>query len=189
MATYTPLKKRLSGPIAKSLISELGIKNVHALPKVDKVIVNVGLNQRRFSSKEMQQFIADSVATVTGQRPSFRKSRKSISNFNIREGMIVGLAVTLRGQQMYNFLDRLVHYALPRVRDFRGLPIKLDGRGNYSIGIKDQSIFPELPAPEASKIFGMQIQISTTAKNDEQAIALLKSIGFPFRRKEGGKQS
>lgn len=182
MATYTPLKKRLDGPINEALKKELSEKNVHALPKIKKVIVNVGLNQKKYSSKEMQQFIADSVAQVTGQRPSIRKSRKSIANFNIREGLIVGMAVTLRGKRMYDFLDRLLHYALPRVRDFRGLPTKLDGHGNYAIGIKDQSIFPELPAPEASKIFGMQIQVSTDAGSDERAMALLKQIGFPFRR-------
>ncbi len=188
-ATYTPLKKRLQGEIAKALKSELNITNVNALPKIMKVTVNVGLNQKKYSSKEMQQFISESVATITGQRPSMRKSRKSIANFNIRENMIVGLATTLRGNQMYDFLDRLIHYALPRVRDFRGLNAKFDGHGNYSIGIKDQSIFPELPAPEASKIFGLQIQISTNAGNDAAALALFKQIGVPFKRDRKEKES
>lgn len=182
MATHTPLQKRLAGPIAASLKKELKIENVHALPRITRVTVNVGLNARRLGTKDMHEFIADSIAKVTGQKPSPRKSRLSVSNFNIRENMIVGLAVTLRGKRMYEFLDRLVSYALPRVRDFQGLKAKFDGHGNYSIGIKDQSIFPELPAPEAAKIFGMQIQISTTAGTDEKAHALLKSVGFPFRQ-------
>jgi large subunit ribosomal protein L5 len=179
---FTPLHERLRGPIRTALQKELGIANVHALPYVKHVIVNVGLNQRRYNSKEMQEYIAKTVASITGQKPVFRKARKSISNFNIREGLIVGMMVTLRGKAMENFIDRLVGYALPRVRDFRGLSTKLDGHGNYSIGVRDQSIFPEIAAPEANKIFGMQIQISTTAKNDAEALALLKQIGFPFKR-------
>lgn len=161
---------------------ELKIHNVNALPRITKVIVNVGLSQKKFSAKDIQQFINESLATITGQKPSVRRSRMSISNFNIRENMIVGTSVTLRGKSMYNFLDRLIHYALPRIRDFRGLPTKLDGRGNYAIGLTDQSIFPELPAPEANKIFGMQIQITTNAGTDERGMALLKGIGIPFRR-------
>jgi large subunit ribosomal protein L5 len=179
---FTSLEKRLKTEIAQALMRELGEKNVNALPRISKVIVNVGLNQKKYSSKDIQQFILESVATITGQRPSIRKSRKSISNFNIRQNMVVGIRVTLRGKRMYNFLDRLIQYALPRIRDFRGLTPKLDGQGNYAIGIVDQSIFPELPAPEANKIFGMQIQITTTAKNDVRGTALLKQIGLPFRR-------
>jgi large subunit ribosomal protein L5 len=182
MATFTPLQQRLKGPITEALKKELSVKNVHALPRITRVTVNVGLNQRKYNSKEIQQFIADSVATITGQRPSVRKARKSVANFGIRENMVVGMAVTLRGKHMYQFLDRLVGYALPRVRDFRGLATTMDGHGNYSIGVRDQSIFPELPAPEASKIFGMQVQISTTAKTDAEALALLKQVGFPFKR-------
>lgn len=179
---FVPLQKRLKTDIAEALKRELKVDNVNALPRITKVIVNVGLSQKKYSSKDIQQFIAESLATITGQKPSVRKSRMSISNFNIRENMIVGMMVTLRGKAMYHFLDRLLGYALPRIRDFRGLPTKLDGRGNYAIGLTDQSIFPELPAPDATKIFGMQIQITTNAGTDERGLALLKQIGMPFRR-------
>ena len=188
--TYIPLKKRLQEDIAKKLMDELHIKNVNALPRLKKVVINVGLNQRKYSAKDIQQFIMDSVSTIAGQKPSVRRSRSSISNFNIPENLIGGMSVTLRGPRMYAFLDRLIHYALPRVRDFRGLTPKLDGSGNYAIGITDQSIFPELPAPEANKIFGMQIQVTTNAGTDARGLALLKHIGFPFRRPaKAGKQS
>ncbi len=182
MATYTPLQKRLNTTIAEALKKELKVTNVNALPRLKKVIVNVGLSQKKYSAKDIQAFIADSLATITGQRPAPRKSRKSISDFNIRENMIVGMVVTLRGKRMYEFLDRLIGYILPRIRDFRGLQAKLDGHGNYAIGIVDQSIFPELPAPEANKIFGMQIQITTDAGTDARGLALLKQIGMPFKR-------
>ena len=179
---FIPLQKRLKTDIAEALKKELKEENLHALPAVTKVIVNIGLNQRKYSAKDIQQFITDSVATVTGQRPSPRRSKKSISNFNIRQNLIVGTSVTLRGKRMYYFLDRLLNYALPRIRDFRGLQPKLDGHGNFSIGITDQSIFPELPPPEANKIFGMQIQVTTNAQTDERGLALLKLMGFPFRK-------
>ncbi len=118
---------------------------------------------------------------ITGQKPVFTRARKAISNFKTREGLIVGCCVTLRGRSMEEFLDRLVSYAIPRIRDFRGLPGKLDGHGNYSVGLKDHSIFPEVPAPEAKQIFGLQIVITTTAKTDEQAMALLRQIGMPIK--------
>lgn len=179
---YVPLQKRLRTDIAEALKKELGEKNVHALPRITKVIVNVGLSTKKYGSKDIQAFIAEQLALITGQKPAIRKSRLSISNFNIRENMVVGMVVTLRGKAMYNFLDRLLNYVLPRIRDFRGLKPQLDGRGNYAIGIVDQSIFPELPPPEANKIFGMQVQITTTAGTDERGLALLKQIGVPFRR-------
>ncbi len=179
---YVPLQKRLRTDIATALQKELGEKNVHALPRITKVIVNVGLSTKKYGSKDIQAFIAEQLAIITGQKPAIRKSRLSISNFNIRENMVVGMMVTLRGKAMDNFLDRLLHYVLPRIRDFRGLKPQLDGRGNYAIGIVDQSIFPELPPPEANKIFGMQIQITTNAGTDERGLALLKHIGVPFRK-------
>lgn len=180
--TYIPLQKRLKTDIADALKKELGVTNIHALPKIKKVIINVGLSTKKYGSKDIQQFIMESLTTIAHQKPAIRKSRKSISNFNIRENMIVGMMVTLRGKQMYNFLDRFLHYNLPRIRDFRGLNTKLDGRGSYSIGLIDQSIFPELPPPEANKIFGMQIQITTDAGTDERGMALLKQIGMPFKK-------
>jgi len=179
---YVPLQKRLSSDIADSLKKSLGITNVMALPRISKVIVNVGLNQKKYGSKDIQQYIGETLATITGQRPALRKGKKSISNFNIREGMPLGLIVTLRGKRMYDFLDRLLHIALPRIRDFRGLNANFDGQGNYSIGIIDQSIFPEVPAPDANKIFGMQIQITTTAGNDERGRALITQMGMPFKK-------
>ncbi len=182
MTTFVPLKKRLETTIAEALKKELKVTNVNALPRITKVIVNVGLSQNKYSAKDMQAFIADSLATITGQRPAVRRSRKSISDFNIRENMIVGMMITLRGKRMYHFLDRLLSYALPRIRDFRGLTPKLDGHGNYAIGLVDQSIFPELPAPDANKIFGMQIQITTNAGTDARGLALLKQIGVPFKK-------
>lgn len=179
---FVPLQKRLNTTIAEALKRDLKETNVNALPRITKVIVNVGLSQKKYSSKDIQQFISEQIAIITTQKPAIRKSRMSISNFNIRENMVVGMMTTLRGKRMYNFLDRLINYALPRIRDFRGLNTKLDGRGNYAIGIVDQSIFPELPPPEANKIFGMQIQITTNAGTDERGMALLRQVGVPFKR-------
>lgn len=178
---YATLHDRLRGPIADALKKELGITNVHALPRVSKVIVNVGINRSQMEGKEVQAMIQEALMQITGQKPVFRASRKAISNFKIREGLIVGAMVTLRGQRMEAFLDRLVSYVLPRIRDFRGLPTKFDGHGNYALGLKDHTIFPEIPSTDVVKTFGMQIQVTTTAKNDEEAKALLKHIGFPFR--------
>lgn len=179
---YDTLHNRLRGPIAKNLSSTLKIKNVHALPSLEKVTVNVGINKSKMDSKETHAYVEDSLMKITGQKPVFTLARKAISNFKTREGMKVGCRVTLRGKQMEEFLDRLISYAIPRIRDFRGLPTKLDGQGNYSIGIRDHSIFPEVPAPDAKQIFGMQVVITTTAKNDEEGRALLKEMGMPFKR-------
>jgi len=186
--TYTTLHDRLRGPIAKELQKELKISNVHALPRLEKIVVNVGINKSKMDSKEFHAYIADSLMLITGQKSVFTKSRKSISNFKTREGMIVGAVVTLRGKHMEEFLDRLVSYALPRIRDFRGLPTKFDGHGNYAIGLDDHSIFPEVPLPDVKQIFGMQVQIKTTAENDENARALLKKIGIPFRPEKKEKK-
>lgn len=179
---HTTLHKRLQKDIPSALKKELGDDNIMAVPKISKVIVNVGLNQKKLGSKDIQQYVSDTLATITGQKPTFRKGKKSISNFNIREGMILGSMVTLRGKKMHDFLDRLISFVLPRIRDFRGLSPKMDGRGNFSIGISDQSIFPEVPPPEANKIFGMQIQIVTTAGTDDRGRALMNQIGMPFRK-------
>ena len=181
---FSSLQDRFNGPIIKSLQEKLNEKNVHALPRIEKVVVNVGINKARMDSKEMHEYVLESLKLITGQKPIFRHSRLSISNFKIREGSIVGAVVTLRGKQMFNFLDRLLHTALPRVRDFRGLKMNLDGHGNYSIGMTDHTVFPEVPPPEASKVFGLQITITTTAKSDEEGMALLKEIGMPFRKKK-----
>ena len=179
--TYDSLHKRLRGPMVKALGDELKVKNILALPRLDKVVVNVGINKSKLDSKEMQKYIGDSLAKITGQKPVFTRAKKAISNFKVREGMIVGAKVTLRGEHMEQFLDRFFSYSLPRVRDFRGLTNKLDGHGNYTIGIRDHSIFPEVPAPDAKQIFGMEVVITTTADNDEHALALFKQIGVPFK--------
>ena len=178
---YLSLHDRLRGPIAEALKKELGVKNTHALPRLSKVIVNVGINRSKMEGKDVQEMISDGLRKITGQKPIFRPSRKAISNFKIREGLIVGAMVTLRGKRMEAFVDRLVSYVLPRIRDFRGLPTKLDGHGNYAIGLTDHSIFPEIPSTDLTKTFGMQIQITTTAGNDAAGKALLKQIGMPFR--------
>ncbi len=182
---YATLHDRLRGPIADALKKELGIKNLHALPHLQKVIVNVGINRSQMEGKDVQDFISDALQKITGQRPVFRPARKAISNFKIRQGLIVGAMVTLRGKHMEAFLDRLISYVLPRIRDFRGIPSKFDGQGNYALGLKDHTVFPEIPSIDITRTFGMQIQVTTSAKNDEQAKALLKAIGFPFRTGRG----
>ncbi len=197
MTKYDSLHQRLRGPIAEALKKELGVKNVHALPRLQKVIVNVGINKTKMDSKELHEYIADTLKRITGQKPIFRPARIAISNFKTRQGGVVGAMVTLRGQRMEEFLDRLISYVLPRIRDFRGLPGKLDGRGNYAIGLKDHTIFPEVPSADVAKIFGMQIQITTTAGRDDYGRALLKQMQMPLAAerkasaasKTGGKPS
>lgn len=185
---YETLHQRLRGPVVKALKEKLGTGNTHALPQLDKVVVNVGINKSKMDSKEMHAYIEDCLMRITGQKPVFTRARQAISNFKTRTGMVVGCRVTLRGQNMEEFLDRLLSYGLPRIRDFRGLPTKLDGNGNYSIGLRDHSIFPEVPPPDAKQIFGLQVVISTTAQNDEEGMALLKEIGVPFRRSESEQE-
>ncbi|MBI3619391.1 50S ribosomal protein L5 [Candidatus Peregrinibacteria bacterium] len=189
--TYVSLHDRLRTVVATALKKELGITNVHALPRLQKVIVNVGINKTKMDGKEIHEFVAKTLAQITGQKPVFRITRKAISNFKTRSGLVVGAMVTLRGRRMEAFVDRLVSYVLPRIRDFRSLPAKLDGRGNYAIGIRDHTIFPEVPSADAAKIFGMQIQFTTTAGRDDRGRALLKQIGMPFtpERKPSTKSS
>lgn len=179
---YLSLHDRLRGPIARALQKELGIENVHALPRLEKVIVNVGINRSAMEGKEIVDHISSILAKITGQKPSCRPSRKSIANFKIRKGMVVGVMVTLRGQRMEAFLDRLVSFVFPRIRDFRGLSPRCDGRGNYAVGLREYSVFPEVPSPsDVKQLFGMQVQICIRAKDDLVAKALLRMIGFPFR--------
>ncbi|OIO53578.1 50S ribosomal protein L5 [Candidatus Peregrinibacteria bacterium CG1_02_54_53] len=189
MKKYESLHDRLRGPIAEALKKELNITNVHALPRIQKITVNVGMNRSKMDSKESHEFVAKSLAEMTGQKAVFTLSRKAISNFKIREGLKVGAVVTLHGRRMEEFLDRLLSYVLPRIRDFRGVTTKLDGHGNYAIGLKDHSIFPEIPPADAGKIFGVQIQITTNAKTDAPARALLKHMGVPFRPERTEKKS
>lgn len=182
--SYQTLHDRLQGPIREALAKELGIKNIHALPRLEKVIVNVGINRSKMEGKEMLEYINDSLQRITGQKPIIRKARKSVSSFKVREGQIVGSMVTLRGKSMEAFLDRLLSYVFPRIRDFRGLPVKMDGQGNYAIGLRDQTVFPEIPATDLHRVFGMQIQIKTTAPTDKEGRALLEQLGVPFRKEK-----
>jgi large subunit ribosomal protein L5 len=163
------------------LQEEFGFENQHQIPKVTKVTLNVGIGEASTNQKLLDS-VVDELTTITGQKPVITRARKSISNFGLREGMPVGASVTLRRKRMYEFLDRLVSVAIPRVRDFRGLPTRsFDGRGNYTLGVKEQIIFPEIEYDKVNKIHGMDISIVTSTDRDDEGFALLKSIGFPFR--------
>ncbi len=186
---YATLHDRLRGPIAQNLKKGLKIENTFALPRIDKVLVNVGINKSKMDSKDMHEYVADTLGKITGQKPVFTIARKAISNFKTREGIVVGCKVTLRGQRAEAFLDRLISYVLPRIRDFRGLSSKMDGNGNYAIGLRDHTIFPEVPPAEAGKIFGMQIQITMKGGSDEASRALLREMGMPFIRSKKDAKS
>ena len=174
------MKEQYVNEIAPALNKKFGYKSVMQIPKLDKVIVNVGCGDSKNNAKEIEAICKD-IATITGQKPVTRKARKSVANFKLREGESVGVKVTLRGDKMYEFLDRLFSVALPRVRDFRGInPNAFDGRGNYAFGLKEQLIFPEIEYDKVDKIRGMDICICTTATTDEEAKELLTMIGAPF---------
>lgn len=176
------LKDKYKNEIAGSLAKEFGIKNPMAIPRIEKVVVNMGLGEASSNSKILD-VASDELKSITGQKPVVTKAKKSIAAFKLRQGMSIGTMVTLRGERMYEFLDRLISVALPRVRDFRGISGKaFDGRGNYTLGIREQLIFPEIDFNKVDKTRGMNISIITTAKTDEQARSLLKSLGMPFRQ-------
>ncbi len=174
------LKDTYQQEVAPALMKQFQYKNVMQIPRVEKVIVNVGCGEAKNNAKEIEAICKD-IATITGQKPVVTKARKSVANFHVREGENVGVKVTLRGDKMWYFLDKLFNVALPRVRDFRGInPNAFDGRGNYAMGLKEQLIFPEIEYDKIDKIRGMNICICTTATNDEEAKELLKQIGAPF---------
>lgn len=174
------LKEQFINEIGPALKEDLGLKNKMQVPKIEKVVLNIGLGEAMDNPKAMDSAIADLVS-ITGQRPVITKARKSISNFKLREGRAIGAKVTLRGEKMWAFLDRLINVALPRVRDFRGISGNaFDGRGNYTLGLKEQLIFPEIDYDKIDKIRGMEITIVTSAENDSQAYALLEKFGMPF---------
>ena len=176
----TRLKELYTTEIAPALNKKFGYKSVMQIPKLAKIIVNVGCGESKNNAKEIEAICKD-IATITGQKPITRKARKSVANFKLREGETVGVMVTLRGDKMYEFLDRLFSVALPRVRDFRGInPNSFDGRGNYAFGLKEQLIFPEIEYDKVDKIRGMDIAICTTATTDEEAKELLTQLGAPF---------
>lgn len=176
------LKERYHSEIAPALAKEFEIKNPMAVPKLEKIVINMGLGDAIANAKIIDT-AADELRSVTGQKPVTTRAKKSIAAFKLRQGMPIGSMVTLRGDRMYEFFDRLVSIALPRVRDFRGVsPRAFDGRGNYTLGVRDQLIFPEIDFNKVDKTRGMNISIVTTARNDEQARALLKALGMPFRQ-------
>jgi large subunit ribosomal protein L5 len=175
------LRDRYTKEVAPALRKEFGYKNVMAVPKIEKVVVNMGLGEATQNAKIVDTG-ADEVTRITGQKPVVTRSKKSIAQFKVRKGMPIGAMVTLRGERMWEFLDRLMSIALPRVRDFRGVsPRGFDGRGNFTLGLKDQLIFPEIDYMKVDKARGMNISVVTTAKTDEESRKLLQLLGMPFR--------
>ena len=176
------LKEKYQSEIKVSLLKELGLENVMAVPKLEKIVINMGIGEATQNGKMMDPLVAD-LGAIAGQKPVVTKAKKSIAAFKLREGMPIGAMVTLRGDTMYEFLDRLISVALPRVRDFRGVSSKsFDGRGNYTLGLRDQLIFPEIDYSKVDKTKGMNVTIVTTAKDDNGARVLLKGFGMPFRQ-------
>jgi large subunit ribosomal protein L5 len=175
------LRDRYSKDVVPALAKEFGYKNVMAIPKIEKVVVNMGLGEATGNAKIVDTGV-DEIARVTGQKPVVTRAKKSIAQFKVRKGMPIGTMVTLRGDRMWEFLDRLISIALPRVRDFRGVsPRGFDGRGNYTLGLKDQLLFPEIDYMKVDKARGMNISVVTTAKTDEESRKLLQLLGMPFR--------
>ena len=176
------LKEKYKNEIAPALAKEFDIKNPMAIPRIEKVIINMGLGEASANSKILD-VATEELKVITGQKPVITKAKKSIAAFKLRQGMSIGTMVTLRGDRMFEFLDRLISVALPRVRDFRGISAKaFDGRGNYTLGIREQLIFPEIDFNKVDKTRGMNISIVTSAKSDDQARSLLKALGMPFRQ-------
>ena len=176
------MQERYQQEVVPALQNAFNYRNVMEIPRIQKVVVNIGLGEAMGNSKALEAAVSD-MTTITGQKPIQTKARKSIANFKLREGVIIGVKVTLRGDRMWAFIDRLVNIALPRVRDFRGVsPDAFDGRGNYTLGLRDQLIFPEIEYDKIDKLRGMEITIVTTAKNDEHSRAMLKFLGMPFRK-------
>jgi large subunit ribosomal protein L5 len=177
----TRLKEKYQKEVVPALQKEFGYKNVMAVPKIEKVVVNMGLGEATSNAKIVDTG-ADELARITGQKPVTRRAKKSIASFKVRKGMPIATMVTLRGERMWEFLDRLMAIALPRVRDFKGVsPRGFDGRGNYTLGLKDQLLFPEIDYMKVDKARGMNVSVVTTAKTDEEARKLLQFIGMPFR--------
>lgn len=176
------LKEIYNKEVAPALFEELALENVMQVPKIQKIVVNIGVGEALDNPKALDEAVKD-LTTITGQRPVITKAKKSIANFKLREGREIGTKVTLRGDKMWAFLDRLINVALPRVRDFRGIsPDSFDGRGNYTLGLDEQLIFPEINYDEVESVRGMEMTIVTTAENDDQARALLSKFGMPFRK-------
>jgi large subunit ribosomal protein L5 len=182
MSEYTPrMKQRFRDEIVPALQRELGLANVMQVPRLDKIVVNMGVGDAVKDGRVLEAAVAD-LTIITGQRPVVTKARKSIAGFKLREGMAIGVKVTLRGDRMWEFYDRLVSLALPRIRDFRGMgPRSFDGHGNYTMGVTEQLIFPEIDYDKVAEVRGMDITIVTTATTDDEARSLLTALGFPFQ--------
>ncbi len=187
--TYTPRLKLLYKEEARlRLRDELGLSSVMEVPRIQKVTLNMGVGEAKTDTKQLDSAL-DELSIIAGQRAQVRKARKSVAGFKIREGMPIGARVTLRGARMWDFLDRLISIALPRIRDFRGLSLRsFDGRGNYSLGIREQIIFPEIDYDQIAAIRGLDVAITTTASSDEHAHALLRELGFPFASEDGRRE-
>jgi len=178
------LYERYKNEIVPALRKSFDFRNIMQVPRIEKVVVNIGMGEALDNPKALEAAVSD-LTIITGQKPVTNKARKSIANFKLREGRLIGTKVTLRGERMWSFLDRLMNTALPRVRDFRGVsPNAFDGRGNYTLGLRDQLIFPEIEYDKIDKLRGMEVTIVTTAKTDDQARALLQMLGMPFSKKE-----
>jgi large subunit ribosomal protein L5 len=178
------MKERYKEEIAPNLMKTLNLENVMQVPRIEKVVVNIGVGEALDNAKALDAAVGDMTA-ITGQKPVINKAKKSIANFKLREGRAIGVKVTLRGERMWSFLDRLMNIALPRVRDFRGIsPDAFDGRGNYTLGLREQLVFPEIEYDKIDKLRGLEITIVTTARNDEEARQLLRMLGMPFRKEE-----
>jgi large subunit ribosomal protein L5 len=178
------MQEKYNNEVVPALRKTFDLKNIMQVPRITKVVVNIGLGEAMDNPKAMEAAVSD-LTIVTGQKPVMTKARKSIANFKLREGRLIGTKVTLRGDRMWAFLDRLMSTALPRVRDFRGVSANaFDGRGNYTLGLRDQLIFPEIEYDKIDKLRGMEVTIVTTAKNDDQARVLLQMLGMPFSKKE-----
>ncbi|HHE72588.1 MAG TPA: 50S ribosomal protein L5 [Chloroflexi bacterium] len=175
------LQERYREEIVPTLMKEFGYENVMQVPRIRKIVINIGLGEALDNPRALE-YATNDLRTITGQQPVVTRARKSIANFKLREGRAIGVKVTLRGTRMWAFLDRLINVALPRTRDFRGVPDKLDGRGNYTLGIREQLLFPEVDYDSIDKIRGMEISINTTAETDGEARRLLELLGMPFRR-------
>ena len=181
MATYTPtLKTNYREQIVPALMKEFGYKSIMQVPRLQKIVVNQGMGQA-VADKKLIEVAAEELSLITGQKAVTTKSRKDISNFKLRKGMPIGVMVTLRSDSMYEFLEWLIAVALPRIRDFKGINEKFDGKGNYTLGVAEQIIFPEIDIDKITKIFGMEITFVTSAKSDEEAYALLREFGLPFK--------
>jgi large subunit ribosomal protein L5 len=178
------MQETYNNEVVPALRKAFDFKNIMQVPHIEKIVINIGMGEAMDNPKSLEAAVSD-LTIITGQKPIMNKARKSIANFKLREGRLIGTKVTLRGERMWAFLDRLVNTALPRVRDFRGVSANaFDGRGNYTLGLHDQLIFPEIEYDKIDKLRGMEVTIVTTAKNDDQARVMLKLLGMPFSKKE-----